>query len=249
MLTCHRICTGVNINVVDVTGDAAPRPVREAPYHHGDLRNALVRASAQLAEIGGPAAVTVRAAARAVGVTATAAYRHFNGHEELLAAVHDQAAAALFEALDGAMKKVPEQADPTATAIARLATAGRAYIEYADRERGLFRTAFCGSDIDVQKDVREDPIFLLIGRGLDALVAVGFMDPRQRPGAEFTAWATVHGLATLIIDAPLADAEEAEREAAIRHAIATVLRGFATGPNAEPYRSTDPHIALGPAHT
>ncbi|MFJ9368415.1 TetR/AcrR family transcriptional regulator [Nocardia sp. NPDC101769] len=229
---------------MDITDDVAKKPAREGPYHHGDLRNALVSASAQLAEIGGPAAVTVRAAARAVGVTATAAYRHFNGHEELLAAVREQAEEALFEALDGAMKNVPAQDDPTATAIARLATAGRAYIEYAERERGLFRTAFCGSDADVHKEVLEDPIFQLIGVGIDALVAAGFMDPRQRPGAEFTAWAAVHGLASLIVDGPLADAEPADREAAIDHAVATVLRGFATGPRAEPYRSTDPHIAL-----
>ncbi|WP_433590756.1 TetR/AcrR family transcriptional regulator [Nocardia sp. CA-145437] len=227
-----------------ITEDAPQRPAREAPYHHGDLRNALVRASAELAEIGGPTAVTVRAAARAVGVTATAAYRHFKGQEELLAAVHDRAAEALFEALDTAMKGVPQQPDPTATAIARLATAGRAYIEYADSERGLFRTAFCTIDINIDKDVTEDPIFQLIGVGLDALVTVGFMDPRQRPGAEFTAWAAVHGLATLLIDAPLADATDADREAAIHHAIATVLRGLATGPRAEPYRSNDPHIAL-----
>ncbi|MFI1913074.1 TetR/AcrR family transcriptional regulator [Nocardia sp. NPDC020380] len=224
--------------------DAAQRPVREGPYHHGDLRNALVQASAQLAEIGGPSAVTVRAAARAVGVTATAAYRHFTNHEELLTAVCEQAEQALFEALSSAMESVPPQADPTATAIAQLATAGRAYIEYADRERGLFRTAFCIGEIDVEKDVREDPIFALLATGLDGLVAVGFMDPRQRPGAEFTGWAAVHGLAGLIVDGPLADVSDEEREAAIRHAVATVLRGFATGPHAEPYRSTDPHIAL-----
>ncbi|MEC3914952.1 TetR-like C-terminal domain-containing protein [Nocardia sp. CDC160] len=231
---------------MDVTDETAAKPAREAPYHHGDLRNALVRASAQLAEIGGPAAVTVRAAARAVGVTATAAYRHFSGHEELLAAVHEQAEAALFEALANSMNGVADQGDPTTTAIARLATAGRAYIEYAVRERGLFRTAFCGSDIDahLDKDVFEDPIFQLIGVGLDALVAVGYMDPRQRPGAEFTAWAAIHGLATLLVDGPLVDAEATDREAAIQHAIATVLRGFATGPRSEPYRSTDPNIAL-----
>lgn len=224
--------------------DAAPRPTREGPYHHGDLRNALVSASAQLAEIGGPAAVTVRAAARAVGVTATAAYRHFNGHEELLAAVCEQANAALYHALSTAMESVVEQPDPVATAIARLATAGRAYIEYADRERGLFRTAFCVSDIDQHKDVTEDPIFALLAVGLDALVDGGFMHEKQRAGAEFTAWAAVHGLATLIVDGPLADVDEVEREAAVRHAIATIMRGFGTGPHAEPHLSSDPHIAL-----
>src|SRR5690606_22784584 len=54
-LTCHRMCTGVNIKGVTTTA-------KTRRYHHGDLRNALVRAAAELAETGGPEAVTVRAA-------------------------------------------------------------------------------------------------------------------------------------------------------------------------------------------
>ncbi|MFR9749671.1 TetR/AcrR family transcriptional regulator [Nocardia sp. 004] len=204
-------------------------------------------ASAELAEAGGPSAVTVRAAARTVGVTATAAYRHFANHDELLAAVRERAQQSLFDALSGAMAAVPIQDEPVAMAIARLYTAGRGYIEFAERERGLFRTAFCHNDVGLDEK-HEDPIFDLISVALDGLVAVGFMDQRQRADAEFAAWSAVHGLASLIVDGPLAAADNDERERAIHGTIATVLRGFATGPDAEPYRSSDPHVNGEPLH-
>lgn len=231
-------------DTVTSSGASTGRPVREGSYHHGDLRNALVRASSELAEAGGPAAVTVRAAARAVGVTATAAYRHFKGHEELLAAVHEEAARVLFREVDGAMKAVADPGDPTTTAISHLAAIARAYIEFAIREPGLFRTAFGVDDRYIEKDIHQDPIFRLLAVNLDTLVETGFMDIRQRPGAEFTAWAAVHGLAALIVDGPLSGVAGAERDVAIRHTTATVLRGFATGPDAGPYCSTNPDIAL-----
>lgn len=241
------ICTGVNIGGVSSveghTDGAAPAPARQTPYHHGDLRNALVSASAELAELGGPAAVTVRAAARATGVTATAAYRHFSGHEELLAAVCDLAGQVLFEAMNSAMREVADRSDPVTTAIARLATAGRAYIAFAEREPGLFRTAFSPTEATPHKDVVDDPIFALIGENLDILSDSGFMDPRQRTGAEFTVWAAVHGLATLMVDGPLSDLDADERESAVRRMVAAVFRGCATGPNAGRYL-TDPHMAL-----
>jgi AcrR family transcriptional regulator len=63
--------------------------VSRAGYHHGDLPNALADAATNLARSGGPEAVVLREAARQVGVSAAAAYRHYVGHGELLAAVKD----------------------------------------------------------------------------------------------------------------------------------------------------------------
>ena len=57
--------------------------MRRSTYHHGDLANALAAAAAQLAREGGPDAVVLREAARRVGVSATAAYRHFASHNDL----------------------------------------------------------------------------------------------------------------------------------------------------------------------
>ena len=77
-----------------------------AGYHHGDARAALLRAAFNLARGGGPPTVTLRAAAREVGITATAVYRHFTTVEELLAAVKCRSLRVLAQRLDGAVSGV-----------------------------------------------------------------------------------------------------------------------------------------------
>ena len=56
-------------------------------YHHGALRPALIAAARALLDEGGPEAVGLREAARRVGVSPTATYRHFKDKEALLAAL------------------------------------------------------------------------------------------------------------------------------------------------------------------
>ena len=58
---------------------------RRKPYHHGSLRSALIEASIALAREGGPDRVILREAARAAGVSHSAAYRHFADRDALLA--------------------------------------------------------------------------------------------------------------------------------------------------------------------
>ena len=64
-----------------------------ATYHHGDARAALAEAGFNLARRGGPRMVTLRAAARDVGITAAAVYRHFTTVEELLTELETRYAA------------------------------------------------------------------------------------------------------------------------------------------------------------
>lgn len=59
------------------TAGARTRTGGRSRYHHGDLRNALIEAAVELATEGGPERVVLREAARSVGVSPTAAYRHF----------------------------------------------------------------------------------------------------------------------------------------------------------------------------
>src|SRR5277367_5299673 len=56
-------------------------------YHHGNLGPALIAAARELLDSDGPGAVSLREAARRVGVSATATYRHFTDKDHLLAAV------------------------------------------------------------------------------------------------------------------------------------------------------------------
>ena len=62
-------------------------PVRAHPYHHGDLRHALIEAAVELAHEGGPGAIVLREAARRVGVSPNAAYRHFDSLPDLVVQV------------------------------------------------------------------------------------------------------------------------------------------------------------------
>src|SRR5215213_2214532 len=61
------------------------------PYHHGDLRRALIDAALQLAGEGGAEAVSVREAARRAGVSPGAPFRHFPSRDALMAAVATEA--------------------------------------------------------------------------------------------------------------------------------------------------------------
>lgn len=211
------------------------------PYHHGDLRNALVQAAADLAETGGPEAVTIRAAARSVGVTPTATYRHFAGQAELLHAAKDEALDRMTATITELIGQPPADAGPTELATRHLTAAGRGYVQFAMAQPGLFRTAFChGGDEVLEADPDFDPQQVLMSAApyaflagvLDELVEVGWLDPAHRPGAEIGAWAAVHGLAMLLLDGPCRLMAAGEQEMLVDTTLDLVVRGFATGPKA-----------------
>ncbi|WP_037606599.1 TetR/AcrR family transcriptional regulator [Streptacidiphilus rugosus] len=192
-------------------------------YHHGDLANALGREAVGLAREGGPEAVVLREAARRAGVSAAAAYRHFSSHEDLLRVAKERGHELLAEALDAALAGAP--ADPRE----RLRALGTAYVGFAQAEPGLFRTAFChgARELAVGPDaLGEYRAFQIVASALDALRAAGLMPPERRAGAEFPAWAALHGLAVLAIDGPLAACGPEEFEAVLASTLDLVERGL-----------------------
>jgi len=202
-------------------------------YHHGDLRNALAEAAAGLAERGGPDAVTIRAAAREVGVTPTATYRHFSSQVDLLEAAKDQALDGMARAVAGYLAQIPEDGDPVEIAVRRLEASGRGYIRFALEQPGLFRTAFCRTPMhEGGRQLSEAGPYALLSQLLDDLVEVGDLDPERRVGAEAAAWSTVHGLSMLLIDGPLQGLSADAREDVIDRTLAMVSRGLGGGPRA-----------------
>lgn len=203
---------------------------RKRSYHHGDLRNALITAAAELAAEGGPDSVTIRAAARRVGVTPTAAYRHFAGKDELLGAAKEAALDGLTDAMTKELAERPRSTDPVRYALGSLAALGRGYVAFARAQPGLFRTVFFwegapGESTEEDARLRSNPFQLLLG-SLDELVDVGYLSPQRRHQAEYTAWATVHGLAVLF-DGPLRDMPPKDREEAIVRSMVTFAHGLA----------------------
>lgn len=178
-------------------------------YRHGDLRRALLEAGLALAADGGPEAVVLREATRRAGVAPNAAYRHFASRMDLLEAVRRAAVAAMAEGMEAQMASLAQAGDAVQQARARLRAVGAGYLQFARTQTGLFRTAFCGN-FSLETSGEEatagpsgmDP-FQHLGHALDLWVAAGLLPPGRRPGAEFLAWSTVHGLALLVIDGPL----------------------------------------------
>jgi len=158
----------------------------ERPYHHGDLRAALLDAADQLLDAGGDGAVSLREVARQAGVSPTAAYRHFADKEALLAALaarhYGDFGRALAEA--GTLKGM-----------------GAAYLRFALARPGRFRLIF-------------GPLLARAAAHpeLQAASVAAFATLRAAaasPEAALRAWGMVHGLAHLLIDGaiPVPDRE------------------------------------------
>jgi len=211
--------------------NVAPRKPR-GTYRHGDLRRALVEAGVALARDGGPDAVVLREATRRAGVVPNAAYRHFASRDELLQAVRASALATLALAMVDELRRLPPPGDAVAFARANLRAIGAAYIGFAQKEPGLFRTAFAGVAIVAQTPVRGGEAhanpgpFQLLGAALDLLVRAGALPPERRPGAEYLAWSAVHGLSMLVIDGPLRRLTRRDRTVVTRALLDMVEKGL-----------------------
>ena len=182
----------------------------------GAVRDGLVAAGLELARTGGPDAVVLREATRMVGVVPNAAYRHFAGRDELLAAVCREALRELADRMAAGVARVRGKHGDPAAARRRLHAIGTAYLQFAREEPGLFATAFAlptRHDYGAQNDGTGQELMPLEHRRavLDELVDAGVLDRRRREGIEYPIWSTVHGLAVLSGQGPLRDVSEATR--------------------------------------
>jgi len=206
--------------------------MRRDTYHHGNLATALSDAATDLARTGGPEAVVLREAARQVGVSATAAYRHFASHADLIHEVKERCQATLARYMDEELTRTPAEDDPKADAVRRLYGLGMGYLRFAIAEPGLFRTAFCHTDSEKDKEITawESPAYSKLSAVLDELAELGSIHPEARPLAELFPWATVHGLANLLVDGPLGGLPADFREAALRRTLEAVIDGLTQSP-------------------
>ncbi|WP_174250381.1 MULTISPECIES: TetR-like C-terminal domain-containing protein [Streptomyces] len=211
---------------------AKGRPVETRPYHHGDLRAALVDAGLKLAREGGSAALGLRSVTRAVGVTPNAAYRHFADHQALVLAVAAEAQDKLARAMLDRMEALRATAgpDPVAQSVRNLHGVGLGYIEFALSEPGWFEIAILTPD-DSRAGAppatladRVAPPYRLLVDALDTMVEAGAMTPERRVNAEWVCWSSVHGFADLAARGPLAWQDRATIDRLAAHVVDTTVR-------------------------
>lgn len=180
------------------------------PYHHGDLRAALVAAARRSLENG--EAFSLRALARDVGVSPTAPYRHFADRDSLESAV----AAEGFRDLRALL--LPEGAAPTSRAA--FIEFAVVYVAFAADHPALFRVMF-GKECDDQADDR-----VRAATELQALLADATAEhfPDADAGTLATGlWATAHGLAFLYLDGKLRAQSPEARAEHVRAVLAALL--------------------------
>lgn len=176
---------------------------RKGRYHHGNLREALVEAAVSLVEEKGPQGLTLRAAARKAGVSQAAPYRHFEDKEALLAAVAEKG----FHNMAAFMRKAcaPYKNDP----MKRLNELGVSYVLFSVRHPHMFHVMFGPEVADKKKheDLHKaaQQTFALLTEGI-----ADYLASTEDPGgfklgkeAALAAWASVHGLSSLIVDGQL----------------------------------------------
>lgn len=165
------------------------------PYHHGNLREALLRAAIRLIAEVGPVAFTLREVARRAGVSHNAPYRHFRDKEALMTAVATEG----YRELTETMQKATRDQDG---ALDRLKRAGLAYIEFALRRPEHFAVMFdaplVGKTHQESNEAAKEAFSMLVGlvKGAQESGELAAGDPVDYA---YLAWTMVHGVAKLAI--------------------------------------------------
>lgn len=177
----------------------APEP---APYHHGDLRAALIAATEALLVERGPDGFSLREVARRAGVSPAAPAHHFGDAAGLLTAV----ATLGFEGLTAALREGVAQGGDDA--LAALRGQGLGYVRYALQHPGRFRLMFRDGVLHPDPALKQhaDAAFDELALGVRRVAGVktaAQMSPAHW-NAVLTLWSLVHGYAHLAIAGRLA---------------------------------------------
>jgi len=179
---------------------------KRTAYHHGDLRPELLRASLALIDEAGIGALSLREVARKAGVSHNAPYHHFKDRSSLLAALAEDGFATLAAEMADARAHAPD-------ARARLEACGQAYIRFAlkspARFKLMFRPELTGPDAAAGVAQSSTAALDTLSAAIIEAQAGGLAPAGDPKPLVLTCWSAVHGLASLMVDGPLARAHRA----------------------------------------
>lgn len=182
---------------------AKPQP-SERPYHHGDLRRAIVKAALELLSETQSLEFSLRELARRAGVSHNAPYKHFADKRELLAAV----SAAGFEMLT---KRMTREVAGLGSARGQLFAMLRAYIDHGVENPALYSLMFGGylsgpdrnrPAIELTEAEKTKTLLarVIVAGGLARAIPDTPRNERKIAAAILACWSLVHGLTLLLAD-------------------------------------------------
>ncbi|WP_309045250.1 TetR/AcrR family transcriptional regulator [Marinobacter sediminicola] len=171
-------------------------------YHHGDLQPQAQSLALDILRTQGDAAISLRALAKQIGVSAPALYRHFSDRETLLAELAIEGFEALRDRLRAVDQELPRKA---------LIEIGLVYVAFAQEEPNLYRLMFGGRVLPMGAHPRLDAAGKGAFQVLENTVArardLGYLRPSPVSLMTAAAWSLVHGLSQLTIDGHLPSAK------------------------------------------
>ena len=172
-------------------------------YHHGDLRRQLLSAGVELVAERGVDGFSMRELARRAGVSHAAPYHHFSTRAALVRAV----VADSYGLLADVLRDAATGSDDPLDAIRAM---GVAYVDFAltnpARYRLMFRSELAGSSDDADLSAEEvgADAFAVLNGAFEFAHERGLLAEGTTPGtAAIAAWASVHGVASLILEGAL----------------------------------------------
>ena len=164
-------------------------PFDRRGYHHGNLKEALVDVARRFIAERGLLGFTLVEAAKRVGVTPAALYRHFTGRDALLQEVAFRGFTHLGERLGRALAGA-------GTPMERFTRMGEAYLDFAEKEPGYYAAMFSARPAGPEGCAPDGTAFDLLLDALRRTFPDGFgpVDPRFMA---LEVWALSHGIAML----------------------------------------------------
>jgi AcrR family transcriptional regulator len=193
------------------------------PYHHGDLRAALITTALSLINEHGVKGLALSDAAHLAGVSVAAPYRHFKDKEALLAEIAAEGFAMFRDALARGARSHPDDK------VKRLVEMGVAYVDFALQHRSHFKVMWEGgvakANYPEMRQTAHQAYLLLEEAAKD-------LHPRAHPPRQQAlvraAWSVVHGYAMLTLEGELpAHGSEQSARNLLRQSLHLLLDQFA----------------------
>jgi AcrR family transcriptional regulator len=188
----------INVNQIHIQDRINFSVTQKRPYHHGDLRSALMHAALLLVEEHGVKGLALSDAARLAGVSVAAPYRHFKDKEALLAEIAAEGFRLFRDALARATQSFPKDK------VKRLVEMGVAYVDFALEHRSHFKVMWEGGISkekypEVGKAAYE--AYLLLEEAARNLLPTA--NPGRQQALVATSWSLAHGYASLTLEREL----------------------------------------------
>ena len=171
---------------------------KKKTYHHGDLKNALIKAGVDILAKDGVSGLSLRKVALKAGVSHAAPYAHFADKQALIAAISTEGFRQLYERMSVVAEEYKSRPEK------QLIEVAWAYVQFAMDDPDRFKVMFSGV-LEKEKEYTEfvaesQRNFQLVKMIVEANQVSGRLRSGDSELAALSAWGIIHGFVMLLME-------------------------------------------------